>query len=70
MLQRSELKCAKQLNKAIELETNAVAVGEMSNQRQEKPNLSLHKRKLECSEKTGAYLQLRSYTFFNCTIFT
>ena len=33
MLQRSELKCAKQLNMAIELETNAVAVGEMSNQR-------------------------------------
>ena len=33
MLQTSELKCAKQLNMAIELETNAIAVGEMSNQR-------------------------------------
>jgi len=52
----------------IELETNAIGIGhEMSNQQSVKQDLPLHNTKLECFGKTAGYLQLRIFTFLQCT---
>ena len=52
----------------VALEANDIGIGhEMTNQQSVKQDLPLHKTKLECCGKTAGYLQLRIFTFLQCT---
>ena len=53
----------------VELEKYAIG-HEISNQQSEKQSLANTTQKLDCMQNTGRYLQLCSFTFLHCTIFT